>query len=551
MLRALNQLILRVNTDPTFFGKIVYLPWSNCRPSNGTDSWSTAVNALVSNGLLVVVSMGNCSTCMGPGGCASCPCTLVASPAAAADALTVGFDSDSGTECRADDVMSNDSLIGTLASGKPDLVAPGVDIESAQFNTVNGYVNRSGSSTAAAHVAGCAALIDQMYMSWPLDLKMLLVDTAEDHGPAGWDTSWGEGALNCFAAADKINDLLCADMKYDGECGDPPLPSCGLHPSLRAVDWPVEGVPNTILADVKNNGPGFSGDYDVVFRIDEFSNGDNGKTLCTIHMPTLAPGFTDQASCPWKPEITGTPPGYVHACLHAEIVSEHNCGFHDRKAQHNEEIAQAYSPAVTVMAVENTSNEDVTVELQPTLTCDDGACAGWAFAPSSNFFAMSPDDCEAPVTLAATPTPPAASRTAMIHVDVLGHTAGGGVLDLGNVTMRAQLACATTNLHFTSASSFIWNPPAGYSACPSSFFDVARGTLPIASYPSATLRGDFSAASCMANEQSLSQFTDTQVPPVGTGYYYVSRAGSSVPGSWDVGGTIQKGRVDDTLKVCQ
>jgi len=543
--------------------RIAYLPWSTCYPSNGTDGVSVAVNALVDRGLLVVTGMQNCSTCLGnprfPG--ASCPYLLpiVPSPAAADLALVVGASDDQSTVSRADDTLSPDSLRGPrLSDGdadandelKPDLVAPGVNIESAQFNTVSGYVNRSGTSMAAAHVAGCAALVLQLQNKFPLEVKADLIGTVDPHGVAGWDAGWGHGILNCFQAVDHVNDGLCADLRFTPTCGPPPLPGCHYHPGLHAQDWLVEGVDNTFLADIKNDGPGFANPYKVEIGMDYFSNHDDKHEICTLDMPVLAPGATAQASCHWKPKISGDPPGVVEACIYGRINSDDDCSSANNSAQHNEQIQQAWSPAVATMKVENPTQETLTMELQGSFNCNGGACAGWAFTPSSNNFLKEPDECATTVTLQATPGL-GAVREAKLDVFVVGHAAGGETRDLGAVTLVARLACATSNLRFTSKTNFMWNGPTGFSSCPSSTFDVARGSLPIAKYNSVTLRGNFSTGTCLANDISMTQASDSSPLPPGAGYWYLSRVGGTVPGSWDTHDAKQKGIADDTLKTCQ
>jgi hypothetical protein len=86
---------------------------------------------------------------------------------------------------------------------KPEYVAPGVDIRSADSG--GGYTVYSGTSMASAHVAGCAALLrsrDPMLSVAALDA--LLAETAVDLGTPGFDYAAGAGRIDCFAAAAAI-----------------------------------------------------------------------------------------------------------------------------------------------------------------------------------------------------------------------------------------------------------------------------------------------------------------------------------------------------------
>jgi serine protease AprX len=554
--RLLRVLGAVANNNDFWHANILLLPWTTCLASNGTDALSVAVNNLATTrNLIPVVSMGNCSTCLHKSPfCNTCPCPLVPSPAAAAQAIAVGSSDDHNSINRSDDTPDPDSLTqpnaAKNADKKPDLLAPGVNIETAVFDTINGYANVSGSSAAAAHVAGCLALMTQLYNMSPGAAKDFLQGAVEDRGPAGWDPDYGNGLLNCFDAVDHVNSTQCADLQFDGgPCGGFGQFPCWAHPGLQAVNWPIEGIPNTVRATIRNNGPGFSVDSKIKIRVDMFSNGDNAYEICSIDLPPMAPGTTMNVDCPWTPNISGGAPGIVHACLFGSIVSDGDCLTSNNGAQHNEDIQQSYSPAVFPVGIENPGKEPVTIELQGTFDCQGNPCPGWIFGVNNNFFSMAPEDCPVTVMLSASPSASTAVREAKVQVQTLGHTAGGQALDLGGMTIRARLACATSNLVFTDSIAFNWRAPSGFSVCPTTL-DVARGTLPITKYNSKTLRGDFSSATCLANELSLPQYGDPTNPPVGTGFYYVARAGGYDPGSWDIGDLSQKGHADDTLNVC-
>ncbi|MEE6262788.1 S8 family serine peptidase [Plantactinospora sonchi] len=142
-------------------------------PTDGADPMSLAVNDLTrAYGTLFVISSGNF------GGD-----RMVSAPGTADEALTVGSVSRS-------DVLSPFSSRGPrLGDGalKPELTAPGEEIVAARPAGVDpigapvgdAYQRISGTSMAAPHVAGAAALLAQQHPDWPASrLKATLTSTA-------------------------------------------------------------------------------------------------------------------------------------------------------------------------------------------------------------------------------------------------------------------------------------------------------------------------------------------------------------------------------------
>lgn len=136
------------------------------------DPTSQAVNNATAAGMLSVVAAGN----RGP------VYRSIESPGVAATALTVGATDKSWQ-------MAYSSSRGYVVDGeayvmKPEIVAPGVDIRSTVPTTgshgdASRYATMSGTSMAAPHVAGSAALLLQWRAAqYPEDLKQRLVGSA-------------------------------------------------------------------------------------------------------------------------------------------------------------------------------------------------------------------------------------------------------------------------------------------------------------------------------------------------------------------------------------
>ncbi|UED87317.1 S8 family serine peptidase [Streptomyces profundus] len=162
----------------------------------GVDLLEEAVNRLSDEtDVLFVLSAGN----GGPG-----PGTL-GSPGSADAALTVG-------SVDRDDALARSSSIGPRvddAALKPDLTAPGVGIAAAAAEgswlaeggepAGEGYMHLSGTSMAAPHVAGAAALLAQQHPDWTGErLKAALVASST---PVAGYSAFQQGAGRTDVAA--------------------------------------------------------------------------------------------------------------------------------------------------------------------------------------------------------------------------------------------------------------------------------------------------------------------------------------------------------------
>lgn len=101
----------------------------------------------------------------------------------------------------ADDVLEFYSSNGPTADGriKPDLAAPSV-VDSASY-APEAF---DGTSAAAPHVAGAAALIRQAFPDFgPAEVATYLQERSLDLGPAGADNAFGAGRLNLGQSPDE------------------------------------------------------------------------------------------------------------------------------------------------------------------------------------------------------------------------------------------------------------------------------------------------------------------------------------------------------------
>ena len=201
---------------------VVSCSWGSSATSSGRDTTSRLVNQLVDEGVVVVVAAGNDGE-VGFG-----------SPASADSALTVGAMGDRGTTDRTDDYYESFSNYGPRSSDgdldsedelKPDILAPGRDINSAKHNSATGYVSKTGTSMSTPHVAGVAALmLDANPELTPEEIKNILRNTAyQDRGASLPDVDdkynyrSGWGYMDAYGAVKRASDLVGFGVKAPSE----------------------------------------------------------------------------------------------------------------------------------------------------------------------------------------------------------------------------------------------------------------------------------------------------------------------------------------------
>lgn len=117
---------------------------------DGSSELSRTLDAYAEVGLIATISSGNSGSSY----------DTIGIPGDAFNVLTVGNMQDQGTTSRADDTLRASSSRGYTYDGrtKPDVAAPGTTIYSCNYAT-DAFVNMSGTSMAAPHVAGVVALL--------------------------------------------------------------------------------------------------------------------------------------------------------------------------------------------------------------------------------------------------------------------------------------------------------------------------------------------------------------------------------------------------------
>lgn len=160
-------------------------------PKDGTCTWCKTAERAATLGTVLVKSAGN----SGPGqGSITCPA------AAKGDVLVVGNAMRSGTG-----VMDRSSR-GPTADGriKPDVVAPGEKITAPKDSSGGGYIKLTGTSMAAPHVSGLAALILEKHkLLKPWQVKKALMDSATKVGDLDPNVQ-GSGLVNIVKAMEAL-----------------------------------------------------------------------------------------------------------------------------------------------------------------------------------------------------------------------------------------------------------------------------------------------------------------------------------------------------------
>lgn len=210
-------------------------------PSEGDDVVEQAVNRLTAgSGTLFVIAAGN----SGPR-----PYS-VGSPGAADAALTVGA------------VDEQDELAFFSSRGprmgdngiKPEVTAPGVEINSARVGDGSGeaYTRKSGTSMATPHVAGAAAILAARRPEWTAaELKSALMGSAEPNANL---TVYEQGAGRVNLDRATVQDVRATPPVVNN--GTPPWPYADDPPRVTPVTYHNDSAePVTLALRLDVRGP--------------------------------------------------------------------------------------------------------------------------------------------------------------------------------------------------------------------------------------------------------------------------------------------------------
>ena len=137
------------------------------------DPLCKVVNKAIESGLVVVAAAGNSGPSRG----------TILSPGTNQNVITVGAVDDKRTPNISDDTIASFSSRGPTLEGlqKPDLVAPGVSINSLSNTKSDSYVPLSGTSMATPLVSGSIALLLNKYTNLtPFEVKSMLMNSCID-----------------------------------------------------------------------------------------------------------------------------------------------------------------------------------------------------------------------------------------------------------------------------------------------------------------------------------------------------------------------------------
>ena len=135
-----------------------------------------------------------------------------------------------------------------------------------------GYWFYQGTSMAAPHVAGVAALVIANGVTGPDNVRDALESTAEDKGLAGWDGEYGWGIVDAYTALNynpaPVHDVAVTEISAPSQC--------------------LQGDIVSVTVSVANQG-----DYEESFMVTLIDTTDNGVVIGSEPITILAGAVAD------------------------------------------------------------------------------------------------------------------------------------------------------------------------------------------------------------------------------------------------------------------
>ena len=208
----------------------------------------------------------------------------VVEPATSPNVLAVG------AACWRDGSLPPYSSRGPTIDGrvKPDVAAP-TAVSSGTYGPSTGcsdYSGFDGTSAAAPHVAGAAALVKQARPAWgPRQIQDFLESSAADLGAAGRDNAFGAGRLALPPAVPALPPVPAATSGSAGdETGDAPA-----GPDIASAQVSTAGAALTFRVNVANRGALNAGES-VHILVDTDGSAETGTGGAELDLAAFAPG---------------------------------------------------------------------------------------------------------------------------------------------------------------------------------------------------------------------------------------------------------------------
>lgn len=170
------------------------------------DPLCRAVEKAVSAGITVIVAAGNSGPDEG----------TILSPGISNKVITVGAVDDKKTIDPSDDTLADFSSRGPTLDGlnKPDILAPGVNIESLSNTNKSNYISLSGTSMATPMVSGSVALLLNKYGNLhPSEVKEKLMESCVPLSDNSLNR--GAGILNLKSLFEEKGEKIIDNEKKD------------------------------------------------------------------------------------------------------------------------------------------------------------------------------------------------------------------------------------------------------------------------------------------------------------------------------------------------